>query len=48
MKDIYGETVYLVCDDCGEAFDSIETAYGHMHDSMIDPRWALLPESEAM
>lgn len=40
--------LYLVCDDCGEAFDDIEIAFGHRHDVMIDPRWTILPESEAM
>ena len=42
------EQVFLVCDDCGEAFDDMVIAYAHRHDEMIDPRFLLLPESEAM
>ena len=49
------EKMFLVCKNCGEAFDTIETA--HQHGTFIagpDPSWCgedgfdLLPESEAM
>lgn len=42
------ETMYLVCDDCGEAFDSMVTAQEHFDDEMIEPRFFIRPESEAM
>ena len=41
------EQMYLVCDSCGEAFDSIETAAVH-DPSGHEALWRILPESEAM
>jgi hypothetical protein len=40
--------LYLVCDDCGEAFDCLETGYSHMHDIMIEARFFVRTEEEAM
>jgi hypothetical protein len=40
------EKMYLVCDDCGEAFDSIDTASGHKCGSE-DAAFYITPESEA-
>ncbi len=41
------EKLYLVCRECGEAFDSIEAAFTHMCE-LGDATYAILPESEAM
>jgi hypothetical protein len=43
------ETVFLVCQDCGESFDSIEPASTHdceLNEELI-PTYLLMPESEA-
>lgn len=41
--------LFLVCDDCGEAFDANEPsiAYAHIHDIMIDARFFVQTEDEA-
>jgi hypothetical protein len=45
---VNGEQVYLVCRQCGEAFDSMESAAGHEPGRCgSDQGWDLLPESEA-
>ena len=43
------EQMYLVCRQCGEAFDSIDTATSHLPIGCgSDQGWDILPESEAM
>lgn len=43
------EQMYLVCRQCGEAFDSMKTALDHLPIGCgSDQGWDLLPESEAM
>lgn len=42
------EQMYLVHQQCGEAFDSMETAAAHSCDGSGQTLWELLPESEAM
>lgn len=48
------EKLYLVCEDCGEAFDAIETAHAHECEYNADRRdwiesgYKIKPESEAM
>lgn len=41
------ETLYLVCDECGEAFDSIKTAADH-DEEVHGTGFTIKPESEAM
>lgn len=43
----WGECLYLVCGDCGEAFSTIEDAYGH-GDGSDEVEYSIKPESEAM
>ena len=37
---------YLTCDDCGERFDTLEDAYEHTHDAMIQARFYVDSEDE--
>lgn len=41
------EKMYLV-HECGEAFDSMETAVAHECNVEVSTYWQILPESEAM
>ena len=45
------EKLYLVCDDCGEGFDSLQTAYDnhpYCEEPMIETRFFVRTEGEAM
>lgn len=42
------EKLYLVCQECGEAFDEIATAKAHEPYGYYCSTYELLPESEAM
>lgn len=47
--DDTGEQLYLVCRQCGEAFDCLATANGHLPGLCGSPQgFDVLPESEAM
>jgi len=42
------ETLYVVCQDCGEAFDNLAIAARHEGDADCEGTWLILPESVAM
>ena len=55
QQSIQSEKLYLVCDNCGEAFDSIITAQEHGHSDLSgsagwcgDNGFSIMPESEAL
>jgi hypothetical protein len=47
-REVPAEKMYLVHHQCGEAFDSLETAVQHACTGSEQTLWELLPESEAM
>lgn len=46
--DEFGVQWYIVCNQCGEAFDGIIAANGHAGSCGSDQGFDILPESEAM
>lgn len=46
--DEFGTQWYIVCNQCGEAFDSIIAANGHAGTCGSDQGFDIQPESEAM
>lgn len=43
-----GEQLWLVCSDCGESLDSLETAYDHVNNqAFLCGEFRVVPESEA-